>query len=530
MTGFSNELVLPQLVHSRGTSALGDRPYLSEIGGAWHSYAQVDTAARRWAQSLRNLGTKPQDRVAVMLPTSIDSMLLWLACGWLRAYEVPIHVEYRGPILRHILDNSGAKIVVIGARFIDAIWGVCDGLQTLDKVIVVPATAGSASAWRAGVPSNWKHRVVCQSELASAELPPDDGPKYWDAGAVVYTSGTTGPAKGVMVPWRQFYKHAEIFFPLKDVDYTDTFYCPLPLSHIAGRVAIYNMALAGGNAVLRDRFSIEAFWSDIDQHHCTCALLIGSIAEMLWRRPPSGSDSRTPLRNVLMGPLIPQVEEFKKRFGVRVRTQFGMTETTAPLVSNVENEWVLANAQSCGRVLQGFQCRVADENDEPLGPGKVGELLIRSDDPWLIMSGYWGDPESTAKAFRNQWFHTGDAFRYDEDGNFYFVDRIRDTIRRRGENISTFFVEQAIAEHAAIAECAVIGVDSSFTEQEIHAFVVPKPGAEVVSAQIQEFLNGRLPAFMIPRYWTIVEALPRTATQRVRKVELRQLALAEKRG
>lgn len=529
MTPFSNALILPQLVHSRGASSEGDRPYLAEIGGPWLSYAEVDTAARRWAKALGELGASSGQRVAVMLPTSINSMLLWLACGWLRTYEVPIHVEYRGVILRHILNNSGADIAVVGERFVDAIWGVQDELQTLKKVIVVSAAGGNDSAWRTQVPSRWKGRVISASELTAEEYPADEGPNYWDIGSVVYTSGTTGPAKGVMVPWRQFYKHGEIIFPLKDVDTSDTFYCPLPLSHIAGRVAIYNMTLAGGKALLRERFSIEAFWSDIEQYHCTCGLLIGSIAEMLWRQPPSEADIRTPLRNVLMGPLIPQVEEFKARFGVRVRTQFGMTETTAPLVSNVENDWVLANAQSCGRVLHGFQCRVADENDEPLGPGLVGELLIRSDEPWLIMSGYWGDPENTAKAFRNQWFHTGDAFRYDADGNFYFVDRIRDTIRRRGENISTFFVEQAIAEHAAIAECAVVGVDSSFTEQEIHAFVVPKPGAQIIAAQVQEFLSAKLPAFMIPHFWTVIDALPRTATQRVRKVELRQLALAEKR-
>ena len=527
MAGLSHDLVLPQLVHARGMSADGPRPFLSEIGGEWQSYAQIDVAARRWAGILRGLGVAPNDRVAVMLPTTINAMLVWLACGWLRAYEVPVHAEYRGSILRYLLNNSGAKVMVVAERFLEALWGLEDELRTLETLVVVPIV-GSGN-WRAAVPLAWARHVLCSDDLKSEEFPADEGPSYASVASIIYTSGTTGPAKGVMVPWRLFYKHAEIFFPLKDVDNTDTFYCPLPLSHIAGRVGTYNMALAGGRIVLRQKFSIEAFWSDIEKHDCTCTCLIGSIAELLWRRPPTDADSRTPLRKVLMGPLIPQVEEFKARFGIRVRTQFGMTETAAPLVSGIKDAWDLANAQSCGRVLAGFQCRIADENDEPVESGAVGELLIRSDDPWLIMSGYWEDAENTARAFRNQWFHTGDAFRCDAQGNYYFVDRIKDTIRRRGENISSFFVEQAVAEHPGVAECAVVGIESSFTEQDIHAFVVTKPDSHIEAPTIEEFLQKKLPAFMIPRFWTFVAELPKTPTLRVRKIELRQRLLAERK-
>lgn len=526
--GLPHALVLPQLIHARGSAAGGDRPFLKEVGGEWHSYADIDRAARRWARALADSGAVAGDRVAVMLPTSIHSILVWVACGWLRAYEVPIHIEYRGAILRHVLSNSGAEILVIGDEFLDILADIPDDME-LRRIVVVPGR-GSARDWRATAPERWRDRLVGIDEIATAELPAEGGPSGSDTGAIVYTSGTTGPPKGVMVPWRQFYKHGEIFFPVADVGAEETFYCPLPLSHIAGRVGIYNRALAGGRAVLREKFSIEAFWSDIEEANCTCALLIGSIAEMLWRRPPDERDGKSPLRYVLMGPLIPQVEAFRRRFNLKVRSQFGMTETTAPLVSGIRDDWDLANPDSCGRVTPGFQCRVADENDEPVGPGVVGELLVRSDDPWLIMSGYWADADSTAQAFRNQWFHTGDAFRYDEEGNFYFVDRIKDTIRRRGENISSFMVEQTIAEHPAVADCAVVGVASDFTEQEIHAFVVARPGAEVDSAQIRTFLEGRLPAFMVPRFWSFVPGLPRTATQRVRKVELRQWAAAEAGG
>jgi crotonobetaine/carnitine-CoA ligase len=521
--------ILPQLIHARAASAEGGRPFLIQVGGDTYSYAEADLAAREWAKSFDSLGVEKGARVAVMVPTSNVAFLIWLACGWLHAYDVPVHVQYRGAILRHILNNSGAHVLVIRADLLDALWDVVEELDALKAVVVVPAPDGNG-CWRNVVPSNWRRRIHDSADLKDGAILAENGPRHFDIGAIVYTSGTTGPAKGVLVPWRLFHRHAQITIPLTDIGSDDCYYCPLPLSHIAGRVGIYNMALVGGRAVLRERFSVEAYWEDVATHGCTSTILMGASAEMLWRRPPSPNDAETPLRNVLMGPLIPQVEEFKRRFGVRVRTQFGMTEASPPLKSGVANDWDLFDSQSCGRLVEGYQCRVADENDEPLGPGQIGELLIRTDEPWLLMAGYWRDPEGTATALRNQWFHTGDAVRYDEDGNFYYVDRIKDTIRRRGENISSFFVEQAINEHPAVMESAVVGVVSAFTEQEIHAFVVPKPGVTVDGEQIRDFLKSKLAVFMIPRFWTLVPDLPRTSTQRVRKVELRAMAEAEHRA
>ena len=527
MSGLDPSLILPQLVHRRATGAAGDAPFLAETGGPWHSYALIDDNARRLAGALVGMGVRRGDRVGVLLPTSVTSIVAWLACGWIGALEVPIHAEYRGAMLHHVLAHSGASVVLADAALLAAVFAIDGGLPGIDHLIVVPSIAGGPEEPPVEAPAHWRARMLAFDTLDSDPVAAESGPAYWDIASIVYTSGTTGPAKGVMVPWRQFYKHGEIVFPPKDVGPGDTFYCPLPLSHIAGRVGIYAMAMGGARAVLRPRFSLDAFWRDIADNACTCTILLGSIAEMLWRLPADPGDSSTPLVKVLMGPLIPQVEEFKRRFGVRVRTQFGMTETTAPLVSNIAGAWSLENDESCGRVLEGFHCRVADPQDEPLGPGEVGELLVRSDDPWMTMIGYWQDPESTARAFRNQWFHTGDAFRYDEAGNFYFVDRMNDTIRRRGENISSFVVEQAIAEHPAVADCAVVGVQSSFTEQEVHAFIVPCPGQTPDTSDISSFLRDKLPGFMVPRFWTLIDVLPRTATQRVRKVELRALAEVE---
>ena len=485
-----NGLMLPQLVRARAGEKAGGGPFLGDVSGRWLSYADVHQRSLRWAGCLAGLGLGPGDRVAVMISTSSESIELWLAAAWLGALEVPIHVEQRGAFLRHILNDSGATVLVIAESFLDRLRPLAAELEHLETVVVL---GGNSTPEPIG--SGWRGRVLSAAELEWQEFEAAAGPKPWDVGSIIYTSGTTGAAKGVMVPWRMFYSHGELFFPTEDTTAADRFYCPLPLGHIAGRVAIYRMALSGGSSVLRERFSIENFWADVAATGCTCALMIGSVAKMLWRRPESAEDAATPLRMVLMAPLIPQVEEFKKRFGLRVRTQFGMTETMAPVASGVTGPWDLANPDSCGRVLPGFECRIADEQDEPLGPGEVGELLIRTESPWLTMVGYWNDPASTARAFRNQWFHTGDGFRCDADGNYYFVDRIKDTIRRRGENISSFMVEQTIAEHGAVADCAVVGVASEFTEQEILAFVVRTPGAEAIAwADIVAFLSSRLPS------------------------------------
>ena len=516
--------VLPQLVHARAMSAEGDRRLLCEVGGDWRSYREIDRNARCWAARLDALGVKRGDRVAVMLPTAIDAFLVWLACGWLAANEVPIHAQFQGAILGHVVNNSGAEIAIVGSEYLDGFFGGTNGLKTLRQVVVV--SREQADDWMSRIPSAWRDRVIDAATLGDDVRPADDGPAYWDTGSIIYTSGTTGAPKGVIVPWRLFLKHGQITLPLSDVGADDIFYCPLPLSHIAGRVGIYNMVLVGGAAVLRSRFSIEEYWADIAAYGCTGTIMMGSMAEMLWQRPARADDAATPLRNILMGPLIPQVEAFKARFDVRVRTQFGMTEVAAPLLSGIRDDWDLANLESCGRVAPGFEVRLADEYDEAVPLGEPGELLVRSTDPWVITPGYWKDPANTAQAFRNQWFHTGDVFRQDDEGNFYFLDRVKDTIRRRGENISSFFVEQIILDHPAITECAVVGVASEYTEQDIHAFIVAGSGPMPTDKELLAFVTGKLPKFMIPQVWTAIDALPRTPTGRVRKVELRERVLA----
>jgi crotonobetaine/carnitine-CoA ligase len=210
---------------------------------------------------------------------------------------------------------------------------------------------------------------------------------------------------------------------------------------------------------------------------------------------------------------------------VKVRTLYNQTETSAPLRSN---HYDTPDYRTCGRPRAGATCRLVDEHDEEVAPGEVGELIVRTDEPWAMMAGYLGMPDKTVEAWRNQWLHTGDAFRVDPDGNYYFLDRMKDAIRRRGENISSVELEASVCEHPAVLECAAVGVRSEYDEEEVKVVVVPQSGQELSPAELVEFLAERVPRFMVPRYVEIVSELPRTPTAKVRKVELREAGVNER--
>jgi crotonobetaine/carnitine-CoA ligase len=244
--------------------------------------------------------------------------------------------------------------------------------------------------------------------------------------------------------------------------------------------------------------------------------------------PPKLDDSDNSLESILMGPLLANFDEFAERFGVRIATGYAMTEIGGPLASQ---GWDLPNAFSCGTIRTGYpdyELRVVDEHDEPVGLGEIGELIIRTGEPWNLNSGYFNMPEKTAEAWRNGWFHTGDGFKVDEEGNYYFVDRLKDAIRRRGENISSFEVEAYVMRHPAVAEVAAVAAPSEHMEDEVKVVVVRRPGEEVTAEELIEFLIPIMPRFMIPRYVEFIAELPKTdTTQRVRKMILREDVLNE---
>jgi crotonobetaine/carnitine-CoA ligase len=512
-------LVLPHLL-AHHAAAVPDRVSMLDVGGGQVTYGELYDSFRTWSDALRRVGVGPDDTVATMLPNSFIAYEAWLGAAWLGAIEVPINNAYLGDMLRHLLEDSEARVLVIAQRFVDRLAAVAADLHHLRTVVVPDAEPGVAQP---DLPFD-----VCDgvSFFAGANPAGDlSGPESWDIAALVYTSGTTGPSKGVLVPWAELHEFARMP-PDGMVEDDGGLYTMYPAFHVSGKSMLYLSARYRGHLAIREVFSLTEFWDDIARFDIKAAGLVGPMAALLMLAPPLPTDADTPLERVFMGPLIPQVEEFKARFGVRVGTGFGMSEVGVPLGSD---GFDLANGTSCGRVRQGpphYEVRIVDDHDHPVPVGTVGELVVRSGDPWVITPGYWNQPQRTADAWRNGWFHTGDAFRCDEDGNYYFVDRMKDAIRRRGENISSFEVEAIVTQHPGVLECAAVAVPSELGEDEIKVVVVPAAGATVDPAELLAFLEPRMPKFMLPRYVEVIAGLPKTdATFRTRKVELRDAGI-----
>ena len=422
--------------------------------------------------------------------------------------------------MAHIINNSCASVILMDDEFIDRIERVADDLDKLQLVVIT------------GTQHSSKPHSTLESALDVLSLEElyqkDDSaleanPAYHDLVAVMYTSGTTGPSKGVMVTHAHAYEYALGVAELLELKAGDIYYNPLPLFHIAGQwAAVYACLIAGATVVVSGKFSLERFWSEVREHRCTCTFLLGAMANWLYRQPARDDDHDNPMQRLLVVPLLTEIEDFKQRFGVKVSTTWGSTEINVPTRSS----FTLANNKTCGWVTEDrYEVRIVDENDQELPPGQAGEAVVRSKEPWILMAGYWNNPEATARAWRNQWVHTGDMLMKDEQGNLYFVDRTKDAIRRRGENISSMEVENEINAHEDVLECAVVPVASEYTEQEVMAVIVPKHGAAIDPLELIRFLEPRMAHFMLPRYIDLVEALPKTATGKIQKFALRERGL-----
>jgi crotonobetaine/carnitine-CoA ligase len=475
------------------------------------TFAQAHERYLTWADAYRRVGIEPGDRVAVMMPNSLDTGAAWLGAAWARAYEVPLNNAYRGQMLHYGLGNSGSRLAVIAERFVDRVDDVIADLTELETVVVPDAE--TAPTLR-----NGRVQVMTGAEFFADARPDHDlpVPQPWDVMGIAYTSGTTGPSKGAITPWGMLTFGIGL---MDDLGPDDAIYAPFPLFHMAGKGMLSQAAYMGGRVVMRETFDTGSFWSDIDEHGCTFGLVVPAMAQWLLAQEPSDADRTHALRQAVLSPVV---HAFGARFGVEMRTHYGMTEG-----GNVmSRRSVTDESPSCGTPRPGYEARIVDEHDYEVPVGEVGELIVRTAEPWWMNIGYWAMPEKTAEAWRNGWFHTGDGFRRDEDGNHYFVDRTKDALRRRGENISSFEVEGIVNQHPSIAECAAIAADMEHGEQEIKICVVLVPDAELAPEALIEFLIPLMPRFMVPRFVEFVAALPKTeATMRTQKVKLREHAL-----
>jgi crotonobetaine/carnitine-CoA ligase len=472
-------------------------------GTAW-TFAEMRMRALRAAAGLRALGVTRGSHVLSWMPNEREAILGWFGANLLGAVYVPLNTAYRGAILRHAVALSDAKVLIAHASLLPRLEA--ESASLLDHIVC----AGGPPPPIAG-PRMHAFDVLEQPGSAEAEQPVQP----WDANYIILTSGTTGPSKAVVCTYIQAWAGGAMAMDYFGQD--DRLLANLPLFHVSGVGAVMDRLIKGGTCVLYDGFKPESFWDTVRRFNITGCCLVGAMTRFLLNQPPSSRDRDHPLRAVITVPWNQDSLAVAQRFGIEMHTAFNMTELATPIRSPA-NPPVLG---TCGRARPGVACRIVDQNDMEVAPGTVGELILRTSRPWEITQGYYKDPEATMRAWRNGWFHTGDAFRCDEQGNFFFVDRLKDAIRRRGENISSFEVESEAGEHPDVREAAAIPVPSELGEDEVMLVVAPVAGRTVDPVELLRFMEPRLAAFMLPRYIRAVADLPKTPTAKVEKHRLR---------
>ncbi|MDO9439053.1 AMP-binding protein [Hydrogenophaga sp.] len=515
MTSTPAHSTLPQLVYQHARQTPG-RPAIHSIGQGGATWAEVWERSCRWAGWLREAGVQPGDRVADLIHQSLEANYLWVGCGVAQAVEVSINHHFKGDWLHHALAISGARVVVTSQRYLEPLLEVIEGTG-IDTVLVFDGLPVEPAAMPAGV------RLISGSPLEQAPLHMDHAPAGapHDLAAVLYTSGTTGASKAVQVPWFMLQQLCRTYTSyLKTA--APVYYFPYATYHLSGRVALYCAAISGGRAVVREVFSTSSFWDDVREHGCNWTILFSAPARFLANAPARDDDRDHPLELVVVNPLLPETDALRERFGFRVFTTYGMTEVGIVMRSSLEDA-VSAKAGCCGKPEEGIEARVVDEHDYTVPPGQAGELVVRSRDPWRLTTGYQGAPEATAKVMRNGWFHTGDVFRVGEDGNFYYLDRSKDMIRRRGENISSVELESAVRTHPEVAEAAAVGIKSPLGDEDVLVAVVTRSGQPIDPVALRDHLQTRVPRYAVPRFVRTMRALPYTqSTERVQRHLIRE--------
>lgn len=491
-----SDQTVPRLL-LRQAERYGDKP-LVVFGDTTWTYRDVTDRAARMAGALQAHGIAPGDRVALCCGNRLELLETVLGCAWHGAVAVPLNVALRGAGLRHALADSGAVVLVVEPPMLPVLDQV-DLPSSLREVWLLDGAEGGVPYPDPGAPME----------------PRDAAPG--DTLAILYTSGTTGLPKGVCCPQAQFFWWGVTVGECLEITEDDVLYTCLPLFHTNALNAFFQAVVAGATFVLGPRFSASRFWSDVATSGATVTYLLGAMVQILLARPASSTAHQVRIALSPATPL-PAHEEFRERFGVTLVDGYGSTETNMVLGAHPTGQ----RPGYMGVVLPDYEIRVVDEQGLDVPDGMPGELLCRSKRPYAFATGYFENPGATADAYRDLWFHSGDRVVREPDGWVRFLDRLTDSIRRRGENISSLEVEQVLATHPAVAAVAVYAVPSELAEDEVMASVVLRTGQRVGPAELAGWCAPRLAAFAIPRYIDLVAELPLTENGKVRKAALRE--------
>lgn len=491
------------------------------IEGRGKTYAGLDHDTDRVATGIAALGLEPGDRCALMMKNSLENVDTWFGLAKAGVVELAIHSAARGNLLRHLLTQGDARAIAIDEGFLPALAAVIDDLEHLRHVVVLRESGEIVDG--ADLPS--RISVHDHASLYADGAPPTPRLRREDPAAILHSSGTTGPPKGIVISHEAALHATRHLVWLMDYGEDDRLYTAFPLFHNNAKYTSVMAAMeCGGSLVMEQRFSVSRFWDTCRREGVTAFNYMGALLMMLFKQDPSPHDSDHDVRIAFGAPCPVEIwEPFEERFGVSLVEVYGMTE--APMAC--ENRLDDRRIGAAGKESMSYEVRIVDEHDEPVPADEVGQIVIRPKRPNIIFSGYDRRPAATVEAWRNLWFHTGDRGRMDEDGFVFFVDRMKDSIRRRGENISSWEVESVVNAHDDVQEAAAYGVESELSEQEVMVAVVRHPGSTLTPEELLDVCQGQMSHFAVPRYVRWMEALPKNHAQRVLKVELRDQGVTD---
>jgi crotonobetaine/carnitine-CoA ligase len=486
-----------------------------------YSYRQVDILSNRIANALAADGVRKGTHVALMMDNKPEMIFTYFALGKLGAVAVPINTASKGEMLNYYLDQSDSEVIIADSAYLPRIEGQVGRIAAIRRIYYVQGSQ-EAAAGQGELPV----RLFDDLLKWDNEDEPDVEVDASDLCLIMYSSGTTGRSKGSMASHCCALTHGFAIASAFDYGPEDICYVCLPLFHgNAWYCSCLPTIVSGGSIALAPRFSVNQFWPDVNRFHATHFNILGAMTNFLWRRTPDALERSHSVKQALVIPRpLAFYDAFEERFGIKMNTLYGLTD--AGIISVSHRDDGPEKRSSAGRPCKEAEIEIVAPDDTILPRGEVGEIVIRGTAPWVFPTGYYKLPEATMAAWRNLWFHTGDRGYIDDEGYLYFSDRLKDAVRRRGENISCFEVEQIIMSLDGVAEVAAFPVASSDSEDELMVAVVPQDGAPLRPIEIVHFAKDNMPYFMVPRYVEIVESLPRTMTEKVEKYKLREGAEA----
>jgi crotonobetaine/carnitine-CoA ligase len=496
-----------------------DRVFLRfAADGREFSYGQVDRRTNGTARALGAWGIGKGSHVALLAPNSPEFLVAFFALGKLGAVAVPINTAAKGLLLQYYLSHTDCTAAIVADACLDDFAAAARELPALKRVLVIDDLARATALLR-GLPLEV---TAFPSEEESSE-PVDPAVRHTDLACLMFTSGTTGPSKAIMMPHGMVWHWGRQGVQNRNVLASDIEYVCMPLFHAnALLLSVATAMMAGTEIVLDERFSVSRFWDRLRAYGVTRFNAIGAMVQFLWSQPPSAADRDHRVRLCSLAPAPAFLHEFKERFGVDVMGGYALSDYAyaCALPPNAP----AGKAFTLGRVNAGVALRIVDDDDFDVPTGEVGEIVLRVEQPGATPLGYYKMPDATLAAWRNLWFHTGDRGCLDADGYLTLKDRKKDSIRRRGENISAYEVESVIGRHPAVAQVAVYPVRSEHSEDEVAATVVLAPGAQLDGQALVAFCKSNMAAHMVPRFVEFADGMPLTPTGKIEKYKLRQRA------